>query len=497
MPISGLSSPTNSKYECKHECKYTPSKTTYLHWIERLLWFILLLLASSDSLHAQINSFGNAVAIRGRLVCGTIPANADVLTWNAASSCWEPQVSAGGGGAHDHTSAVGDGGVLTNDEHDGYSEYTAIAVPASPAINKARLHAIENNGHTRLQYLDDDGIPFVVSRDNSFIGKNITGVAIAKGSAVYITGSSGNVPTIDLAKADSLTTLPAVGITMAAINNNAFGQVLILGVLDAVNTSAFSTGDRLFVSTTVAGALTSTRPVSPLFVQRIGSVMVSGIGNGSIYTTTALFVGGEESGTSVTPWKAAGVINAVTGYQVNGAASSGKYLKGNGTNFIESTGSAAGTGSCTNQFVRAENADAAPTCATVGAADLATNQNISTIGITIDGGGSVITTGVHGFIPVEFACTINQWTLLSTDASATVGSIVIDVWKDTYANYPPTVLDTIAGSELPTLSSVNKNQDTSLSTWTTSVTAGDIIGWNVNSATTVTRVTLTLKCART
>ena len=73
---------------------------------------------------------------------------------------------------------------------------------------------------------------------------------------------------------------------------------------------------------------------------------------------------------------------------------------------------------------------------------------------------------------------------------------MIDVWKDTYANFPPTVADTIAGSEKPTLSSAIKNEDLTLTTWTTSVTTGDIIGFNVDSASTVTRVTLSIKITK-
>lgn len=115
------------------------------------------------------------------------------------------------------------------------------------------------------------------------------------------------------------------------------------------------------------------------------------------------------------------------------------------------------------------------------------------IGITIDGGGSAITTGVKGYVSIPYACTINSWVLLADQS----GSIVIDVWKDTLANYPPTVADTIAGTEKPTLSAATNNTDTSLSTWTTSVSAGDIIGFNVDSASTVTRVTLVLKVTRT
>ena len=107
-------------------------------------------------------------------------------------------------------------------------------------------------------------------------------------------------------------------------------------------------------------------------------------------------------------------------------------------------------------------------------------------------GGPVITTGTKGYVRVPFTGTITGWTILS-DVS---GSIVIDVWKDTYANFPPTVADTIAGTEKPTLSSAIKNQDTSLSTWTTSVTEGDIIAFNVDSATSVTWISLSIHITR-
>lgn len=115
------------------------------------------------------------------------------------------------------------------------------------------------------------------------------------------------------------------------------------------------------------------------------------------------------------------------------------------------------------------------------------------VGITIDGGGQVISTGVKGFLVIPLSGTITKATLLSTDASATSGSIVIDVWMDTYANYPPANADSITASAPPTLSSANKSQDSTLTGWTTGVTAGHILGFNVDSATTVTRVTLTLE----
>ena len=118
---------------------------------------------------------------------------------------------------------------------------------------------------------------------------------------------------------------------------------------------------------------------------------------------------------------------------------------------------------------------------------------VATIQFVIDGGGLAITTGVKGDITIPFGCTINDWTLLA-DAS---GSIVIDVWKDSYANYPPTVADTITAAAKPTLSAATKNTSSTLTGWTTSMSAGDTLRFNVDSAATVTRVTLALKVTRT
>lgn len=117
------------------------------------------------------------------------------------------------------------------------------------------------------------------------------------------------------------------------------------------------------------------------------------------------------------------------------------------------------------------------------------SSQVKSLGITIDGGGSVITTGVKGDITIPFNGTITAWYLVADQA----GSIVIDVWKNVFASYPPTVANTIAGSEKPTLSSQSSNSDTNLTTWTTSVSVGDTIRFNVDSVSTVTRVNLMIK----
>lgn len=116
-------------------------------------------------------------------------------------------------------------------------------------------------------------------------------------------------------------------------------------------------------------------------------------------------------------------------------------------------------------------------------------REIKTFGITIDGGGSAITTGVKGDITIPFACAVDSWYITADQA----GSIVIDVWKDTFSNFPPTIADSIAGSEKPTLAAASFNSDTSLTTFTRSLAANDVIRFNVDSVATITRVNLVFK----
>src|SRR6266850_1537158 len=63
--------------------------------------------------------------------------------------------------------------------------------------------------------------------------------------------------------------------------------------------------------------------------------------------------------------------------------------------------------------------------------------------------GDVILTGPKGSMEVPFTGTIVGWTLLAEQS----GSMVIDVWKTSFAGAQPTVANTITGSEKPTLSS--------------------------------------------
>lgn len=122
-----------------------------------------------------------------------------------------------------------------------------------------------------------------------------------------------------------------------------------------------------------------------------------------------------------------------------------------------------------------------------------TNAKKGQITCVFDGLGTVLATGLKAYVLIENNATIQGWT---ATGDGNTGSIVVDVWKCPYASFPPTVANTIAGSEKPTITSAKTGQDTNLTTWTTQINAGDYIGFNVDSCSTFTKASITLKISK-
>ena len=143
-----------------------------------------------------------------------------------------------------------------------------------------------------------------------------------------------------------------------------------------------------------------------------------------------------------------------------------------------------------------------PALGTPASGDLSNCTNLDVGGVAtasnlLLGNISVIlndTVGAQVYVPVDYDCTIEQVTMFTlSDTGSVTGSAVVDIWKDTYANYPPTDADSITASATPTISSGIKTQDSTLTGWTTSITAGDILAFNLDSITTATKVAISLK----
>jgi hypothetical protein len=111
---------------------------------------------------------------------------------------------------------------------------------------------------------------------------NKSGVDIDNGKVVYIFDAQGNRPSIKLARADSFSTACIIGVTTQSITNNNEGYVTVFGIVRDVNTSTFSDGGTLYLSTSSAGEMTITAPTSPNFIVTIGKSLNT-TNSGSIF----------------------------------------------------------------------------------------------------------------------------------------------------------------------------------------------------------------------
>jgi hypothetical protein len=103
--------------------------------------------------------------------------------------------------------------------------------------------------------------------------RNNTGATLNPFTVVYINGALGNNATVAKAQANAESTSAGTfAVTEASISNNADGTVISAGVLSNVNTSAYTDGDKLYLSPTTAGAVTTTKPSAPNHMVYVGVV---------------------------------------------------------------------------------------------------------------------------------------------------------------------------------------------------------------------------------
>ena len=127
-----------------------------------------------------------------------------------------------------------------------------------------------------LAYLASEAFSLVTTVFNN------TGSSIPKLRAVYINGGHGDQPTVALAQANSeSTSSKTYGITAEAIPNMSTGKVIVSGALIKANTDQFNptapsgnvNGTTLWLSPTVPGGLTTTKPSAPNHMVAMGTIV--------------------------------------------------------------------------------------------------------------------------------------------------------------------------------------------------------------------------------
>jgi len=116
-----------------------------------------------------------------------------------------------------------------------------------------------------------------------FYVKNTTGTTIPKGSAVYVSGATGDNALISLASATSdPSSSKTLGLTAEAIANDAFGYVIEAGYLTDIDTSATTAGAAVWLGDTAGSLSFVNPPAKPSHAVYLGVVVRVQSMNGSI-----------------------------------------------------------------------------------------------------------------------------------------------------------------------------------------------------------------------
>ena len=113
--------------------------------------------------------------------------------------------------------------------------------------------------------------------------RNQTGTTLTKGTVIYLSGVSGNKPLAVRAQANSeATSSGTFGVVQDDILTNQNGFAVCAGSLEGFNTSTFAEGAVLWLSPTVAGGFTTTKPQAPNHSVYLGVVTRSHTNQGSV-----------------------------------------------------------------------------------------------------------------------------------------------------------------------------------------------------------------------
>jgi hypothetical protein len=368
---------------------------------------------------------------------------------------------------------------------------------------------------------------------------------ITKGQVVYAFGGAGDRMTVKLANNTSdATSARTVGVVLSAsIAANQKGIIILQGLLDGLSTlkpsvGSWADGDIVYLSNT-AGGITRTKQYAPNHMVYIGTVTTASNGtSGRMYvkiqngyeldelhnvqaqSPTLKDTLWYDNTVSPAQWKTASIAT-ILGYtpMTNPMTTIGDIIYGgvsgvptrlaagtNGHVLTLSSGSpiwaasGGGGGGMTNPMTNIGDIIIGSTSGSPIRLGAGSNGQVLSLssgspvwstekgsfGVTFDGQGGVVSVGKTDWVSIPYNCTITGWEITADQ----IGSCVIDVWKSTFAAFPPTVANSIAGSEKPTLASARTNRDVSLSPAWATVTAGDCIMFYVESCSTLTKINL-------
>lgn len=162
-------------------------------------------------------------------------------------------------------------------------------VPQNTAPLQFEGRVYYNNVEKALTVYDDiTGTSVQLGYETLVRVKNVTGSTITNGTVVYINGSSGDFPTVAPAIATGDLTSRVIGVVTYDMPTGTEGKITVRGLVNDLDTSAYTAGDYVYLSATTAGTFTATAPLGPANAQVIVGVIVrSHINAGKLLVNTS------------------------------------------------------------------------------------------------------------------------------------------------------------------------------------------------------------------
>ena len=161
-----------------------------------------------------------------------------------------------------------------------------------------RLGQLENVANTASNPLNDQVLMYEGGEwtnnypNHSFLTiKNDSLDTMVAGNAVYISGyQNSNLAKVKLAKSDSPTTMPAIGVVYTdTIAPGEEGLAAAYGKVNQINTNGYNVGETLYVSNLYAGWISNVKPYytdsQPNLIQNLGVVTRKDTSHGAMFVT--------------------------------------------------------------------------------------------------------------------------------------------------------------------------------------------------------------------
>jgi len=211
--------------------------------------------------------------------------------YNPKTLAWS-QISGGGGGSTDTTSLSNriDLKVNISDTASMLSPYlrkidtTNKFVSSVSKLNDSTIRVIKGSTTTDISITSVASATSATRLLTSVY--NNSGATITKGSVIYINGRhSSNLPTIAKAQANTeANSYSTFALVQDDITNNNSGLVIQAGNIGSLNlpTSSYTDGQLVYLSPTTAGGITTTKPLAPYHIVKIGTITRAHPTQGSI-----------------------------------------------------------------------------------------------------------------------------------------------------------------------------------------------------------------------